>query len=97
MTVVPGQFSMTAGFANVTAAPMLQPCACVAATVTEGGQDSIGTDASVTTTGNAHVAVFPAASVAVHVTTVVPGPNDDPEGGEHTRFVPAQLSDAETL
>ena len=61
------------------------------------GQESVGADMSVTTTGNAHVAMFPAASVATHVTTVVPGPNNDPEGGEHTRFVPAQLSEAVTL
>jgi hypothetical protein len=61
------------------------------------GQESDGVDASVTMTGKAHVDVFPAASSAMHDTTVVPGPNDDPDGGEHTRFVTAQLSEAVTL
>lgn len=96
-TDAPVQLSETEGVANATVAPTLQPCACEADTVMSEGQESVGAVASVTTTGNAHVAVFPAASVALHVTTVVPGPNDDPEGGEQTRFVPAQLSEAVTL
>ena len=45
-------------------------------------------------TVNAHVAVFPAASVAVQVTVAVPTGNVEPLGGEHTTLTPGQLSDA---
>ena len=47
-----------------------------------------------TLTVNAHVAVFPAASVAVQVTVVVPIGNVAPLGGEHTTPTPRQLSEA---
>ena len=42
---------------------------------------------------NVHVPVFAAASVAVHVTVVVPTANDEPEAGTHTTVAPGQLSD----
>jgi hypothetical protein len=38
------------------------------------------------------LAVFPLASVAVHVTVVVPIGNDDPLGGLQTAVTPGQLS-----
>ncbi|HTE20237.1 MAG TPA: hypothetical protein VK689_17875, partial [Armatimonadota bacterium] len=38
------------------------------------------------------VVVLPAASIAVHVTVVLPLLNADPEGGEHVTVVPGQLS-----
>jgi len=43
-------------------------------------------------TGNEHIAVFPDASVAVHVTEVVPCGNIDPDGGTHVTVTPEQLS-----
>jgi hypothetical protein len=43
-------------------------------------------------TGNEHTAVFPAASVAVHVTVVVPTGNIEPDGGTHATVTPGQLS-----
>jgi hypothetical protein len=44
----------------------------------------LGAVVSETTTLNAHAFVLPAASVAVHVTTVVPGANVLPLAGTHT-------------
>ena len=45
-------------------------------------------------TVNVHVAVFAAASVAVHVTVVVPTGKDEPEAGTHAVVTPGQLSPA---
>src|SRR5512134_4022231 len=45
-----------------------------------------------TVTVNEHVAVLPAASVAVQVTVVVPGGKQEPEGGTQTTVTPGQLS-----
>jgi len=45
-----------------------------------------------TVTGNVHVAVFPAVSVAVQVTVVVPVGNIDPDGGTQATVTPGQLS-----
>jgi hypothetical protein len=44
-------------------------------------------------TTNEHDAVLPDASVAVHVTVVIPIGNDDPEGGLQDAVTPGQLSD----
>ena len=41
-----------------------------------------------------HAPVFDAASVAVHVTVVVPTGNDDPDAGTQLTVAPGQLSDA---
>ena len=46
-----------------------------------------------TVTVKEHVAVFPTASVAVHVTVVVPSGKTDPEAGTQTVVVPGQLSE----
>jgi hypothetical protein len=45
-----------------------------------------------TVTGNVHVAVLFDASVAVHVTVVVPTGNVTPDGGLHVTVSPEQLS-----
>ena len=42
---------------------------------------------------NVHVPVFAAASVAVHVTVVVPTGNDEPDAGTQFTVAPGQLSD----
>jgi hypothetical protein len=43
-------------------------------------------------TANEQLAVLPDASVAVHVTVVVPSGKHDPDGGEHANVAPGQLS-----
>jgi hypothetical protein len=43
---------------------------------------------------NEQVAVLPDASVAVHVTVVVPTGNGVPDGGTHATVTPGQLSEA---
>ena len=45
-----------------------------------------------TVTGNMHVDVFPAVSVAVQATVVVPTGNIDPDGGTQATVTPGQLS-----
>ena len=55
-----------------------------------------GFSVSFTTTLNVHVAVLPAASVAVAVTAVVPNRNVEPEAGLETTVTPGQLSVALT-
>nr|WP_238145304.1 hypothetical protein [Antricoccus suffuscus] len=70
----------TASFAvapNVTPAPF----ASVAITVMSLGKLSIGAVISATVTENVPVPVFPAVSVAVQDTTVVPTAKTDPDGG----------------
>jgi hypothetical protein len=47
------------------------------------GQVSSGSVSSTTVTLNVHVAVLPASSVAVQVTTVVPAVKVLPDGGSH--------------
>jgi hypothetical protein len=42
-----------------------------------------------TVTVNEHELMFPLASVAVHVTVVVPSWNVEPDGGTHATVVPA--------
>jgi len=62
------------------------------------GQDRTGvTEQSLTVTVKLQLAVFPAASVAVQVTVVVPLANWDPEFGEQTTGTVPQLSVAWTL
>ena len=58
------------------------------------GQVTVGACVSLTVTENAHVPVFAEASVAVHVTVVVPTGNVEPDAGAHTTVEPGQLSDA---
>ena len=43
---------------------------------------------------NVHEPVFAEASVAVHVTVVVPTGNDEPDAGTQFTVAPGQLSDA---
>ena len=58
------------------------------------GHVTVGACVSLTVTVNEHVPVFDAASVAVHVTVVVPIANVEPDAGTHTIPTPGQLSDA---
>jgi hypothetical protein len=56
------------------------------------GQLTTGACLSFTVTLKTHVAVFPLASVAVHVTGVAPRANRVPDGGVQTTVAPGQLS-----
>ena len=56
------------------------------------GQVTFGGSASLIVTVKVHDAVFVEASVAVHVTVVVPFGNVDPDGGLQTTVTPGQLS-----
>ena len=58
------------------------------------GQVIAGACVSCTVTENEHVPVFPTASVAVHVTVVVPTGKVEPDAGTHTIVAPGQLSEA---
>ena len=53
-----------------------------------------GACVSCTVTEKLHVPVFAAASVAVHVTVVVPTGTVEPEAGTQLTVAPGQLSDA---
>ncbi len=90
-TVEPGQLSDTTGAAKVTAAPHWFGAF---PTVTFAGQVTVGFCVSLTVTVNEHEPVLPDASVAVHVTEVVPCGKNEPDGGEHVTVEPGQLSDA---
>jgi hypothetical protein len=59
------------------------------------GQTIAGASVSLTVTVNEQVAVFPAPSVAVQITVVVPTANMLPEAGEHKMDEPGQLSEEE--
>ena len=50
-------------------------------TTADVGTTSVGVDVSMTVTSKDAVAEFPAESVAVHVTLVVPSGNVEPDGG----------------
>ena len=63
--------------------------------VTFAGHVIAGACVSLTVTLKLHVPVFDAASVAVHVTSVVPIGNVDPDVGMHAIEAPGQLSDAD--
>ena len=58
------------------------------------GHVIVGAFVSFTVTVNVHVVsgLFGDASVAVHVTVVVPTGNVEPDAGEHTTVAPGQLS-----
>ena len=58
------------------------------------GQLAVGFSLSFTVTVNEQVPVLPDASLAVHVTVVVPAANVEPEAGEQEIVAPAQLSEA---
>lgn len=58
------------------------------------GHAIVGTWLSTTVTVNEHEFEFDDASVAVHVTVVVPTGNVDPDAGTHVTVAPGQLSDA---
>jgi hypothetical protein len=58
------------------------------------GQVTVGAWVSFTVTENEHVPVFDDASVAVHVTVVVPTGKVEPDAGEHATVAPGQLSEA---
>jgi hypothetical protein len=64
----------------------------VAWTITFAGQTNCGACVSSTTTRNAQVLVFPAASVATQFTTFVPFENVEPDGGVQTTVGVPQLS-----
>jgi hypothetical protein len=61
------------------------------------GQEMVGGCVSFTVTVKLHVAVWPAASVAVDITVVVPTGKTEPEAGLLTTVTPGQLSAAVTL
>lgn len=56
------------------------------------GLESSCTHRLATFTAKLQIAVFPAESVAVQVTVVVPNGNIEPDGGLHTTVTPEQLS-----
>jgi hypothetical protein len=85
----PGQLSVPVAFVYETAASQSTGSAF---TEILAGHESTGASVSLTVTLNEHVAVFPAPSVAVHVTTVVPTANELPDAGEHSMAEPGQLS-----
>jgi len=88
ITVVPLQLSVALA-ANVTTASQ-RPTAVLVAIF--AGQLATGGWLSFTVTLKTHDAVLPLASVAVHVTGVVPRANRVPEGGTHVVVAPGQLS-----
>ena len=59
---------------------------------TAAGQVIVGFSQSLTVTWNVHCVVWPAVSVAVQVTNVVPLGKVEPDGGVHTVVTPEQLS-----
>ena len=60
------------------------------------GHETVGACVSCTVTVNEHVpsGLFADASLAVHVTVVVPTGKVDPDAGTHATVAPGQLSDA---
>ena len=92
-TVAPGQLSVT-GIWKLTTAPQA-PGSLL--TVMFAGQVSCGASLSATVTVKVQLDVFPAASVAVATTFVVPRGNADPEAGTLVTLTPGQLSIAGTL
>ena len=87
----PGQLSVPVGVTYVTTLehwPAVFPCVMFAGHVT------VGACVSCTVTVNEHDPVFAEASVAVHVTVVVPTANVEPDAGTHDTVAPGQLSEA---
>ena len=87
----PGQLSVPVGVVYVTTA---EHWPAPAGVEMFAGQVTVGACVSCTVTVNVQVPVFAAASVAVHVTVVVPTGKVDPDAGAHTTAAPGQLSDA---
>jgi hypothetical protein len=84
------QLSVAVGAVNTTTALQLAPAVAVIAT----GVLITGAVVSVTVTNCVLVTVFPAASVAVHVTTVFPIGKIPPVGALLLNVTPVQLSAA---
>ncbi len=87
--VAPGQLSVGNGILKDTLAPH---CPALLLTVTLLGQLAVGASVSLTVTLKLHMPVFPAASVAVTVTGVVPMPKKEPLAGKAADVAPGQLS-----
>jgi hypothetical protein len=68
------------------------PLGAAFVTITSAGQVITGFSVSLMVTVKVQLLVFPAASVAVHVTVVIPLANVAPEGGLQTVVTPGQLS-----
>jgi hypothetical protein len=68
------------------------PAAELALSVTSAGTVTTGAVVSTTLTWKLAVLELPAASLAVHVTVVVPSGNVDPDAGRHANDVTATLS-----
>jgi hypothetical protein len=66
-------------------------------TVTFGGQVMDGASVSLTVTVKLQLAVLPAASVAAHITVVVPLANAEPDGGEQVTVALPESSLAVTV
>ena len=83
------QLSAVVGVPNVTPKALHEEFAL---TVTAAGAVMVGFCVSFTVTVKLAVLVFPAASVAVYVTVVVPNANTEPEACVVVKVTPAQLS-----
>jgi hypothetical protein len=66
----------------------------LALTVISAGHCAIGGWVSLTVTVKLQESLLPEASVATHLTLVVPTAKEEPEGGVQTRPTPGQLSEA---
>jgi hypothetical protein len=86
---VTGQLSVTVGSGNVTKAPHSPGSLEM---VISTGQVITGGSVSFTVTVKEHVAVLPAASVAVQVTVVFPTGKKVPDAGVQVAVAPGQLS-----
>jgi hypothetical protein len=86
-TVTPGQLSFAVAEKNAFA-----PVGQVGSNVTLPGHVIAGGCVSFTVTVNWQLVVLFAASVAVHVTVVVPFGKIDPDGGAQPAVAPGQLS-----
>ena len=90
VTVTPGQLSVATGGGHETMAPHWPAVLLVTILA---GQVTVGNCVSTTLTLKVQVPTFPAGSVAVTVTTVVPTGKKDPDGGVTvTTITPGQLS-----
>lgn len=88
-TVTPGVLLLTVGGGKLTIAPFLPGSLN---TWISAGQMMVGGAPSMTVTLNEQVLVFPAASVAVQVTVVVPTGKNEPDAGVQEDVRPGQLS-----
>jgi hypothetical protein len=88
-TVTPGQLSVAVGEANITVA---SHSPALFETVIFGGQIMTGNSVSFTVTVNEQVDIFPAASVAVELTVVVPLGKKLPGAWLVTNDITEQLS-----